>query len=184
LRRYIVHPNVSDEPRDVYVYARTRPLSANMPAEAVVQIVTELGNRNLAVWIGGGWGIDALLGEQTREHADLDLACPADDEATVIPTLASIGYRVVLEYRPARVVLADDDRHEVDLHLVSFDAQGSGVQTGPHGEVFRYPPEAFVTASIAGQAVGCLSAQQRLRFHSLSSRASMTGKTWKDSSAP
>jgi len=32
LRRYIVHPNVSDEPRDVYVYARTRPLLAAMRA--------------------------------------------------------------------------------------------------------------------------------------------------------
>ena len=26
------------------------------------------------VWIDGGWGVDALLGEQTRFHKDLDIA--------------------------------------------------------------------------------------------------------------
>ena len=25
------------------------------------------------VFIDGGWGVDALLGEQTREHQDIDL---------------------------------------------------------------------------------------------------------------
>src|SRR5919201_6639891 len=28
------------------------------------------------VWLDRGWGLDALLGEQTRPHDDLDLAIP------------------------------------------------------------------------------------------------------------
>ena len=83
----------------------------------------------------------------------------------MIAMLRAIGYRVVLEYRPARVVMADNDGHEVDLHPVRFDAHGSGVQAGPRGEEFQYPPDAFGTGFIAGQAVQCLSAQQQLRFH-------------------
>jgi hypothetical protein len=27
------------------------------------------------VWIAGGWGVDALVGRQTRIHSDLDLEC-------------------------------------------------------------------------------------------------------------
>jgi [ribosomal protein S5]-alanine N-acetyltransferase len=34
LRQYIIHPNVSNEPRDVYLYARTRPLHAGMQCAA------------------------------------------------------------------------------------------------------------------------------------------------------
>jgi hypothetical protein len=30
-------------------------------------------------WISGGWVIDLFLGEQTREHADLDLGCFRDE---------------------------------------------------------------------------------------------------------
>jgi lincosamide nucleotidyltransferase A/C/D/E len=32
--------------------------------------VTQLG---IEVWIDGGWGVDALLGLQTRSHKDLDI---------------------------------------------------------------------------------------------------------------
>jgi lincosamide nucleotidyltransferase A/C/D/E len=27
----------------------------------------------IKIWIDGGWGVDALLGKQTRTHADLDI---------------------------------------------------------------------------------------------------------------
>jgi hypothetical protein len=32
----------------------------------------------LVVWLDGGWGIDALLGRETRTHADLDLVIDRD----------------------------------------------------------------------------------------------------------
>jgi RimJ/RimL family protein N-acetyltransferase len=166
LRRYMTHPNVSAEPRDVYVYARTRPLQAAMHAADVLSVLTTLAERSLRVWVAGGWGIDALLGEQTRAHADLDLAFRAEDEAIVLDALARLGYRVVLDYRPARLAVGDDDGHEVDLHPVRFDASGSGVQAGLRDEVFHYPPDGFTIGSIAQQPVACLTAEQQIRFHS------------------
>ncbi len=165
LRRCIMHPNVGDEPRDVYLYARTRPRRAVMDAHAVLRVLGAAAERVAPVWIAGGWGIDALLGEQTREHADLDLACRAEDEATLLDALARLGYHVVLDYRPARVAVAEEDGHEVDLHPVRFDADGRGVQAGLRGEVFRYPPDAFTSGSIAGRSVPCLTVEQQLRFH-------------------
>lgn len=165
LRRYAVHPNVSDEPRDVYLYARTRPLLASMRAEDVLTVLDALADRRVPVWVAGGWGIDALLGEQTRAHADLDLAFRAEDETELLTALAHHGYRIVLDYRPARIAVGDDAGHEVDLHPVHFDALGYGVQAGFRDEVFHYPPDGFTIGSIARRPVACLTAEQQLRFH-------------------
>jgi lincosamide nucleotidyltransferase A/C/D/E len=83
----------------------------------------------------------------------------------LLDALARLGYRVVLDYRPARLAVADDDAHEVDLHPVRFDSDGRGVQAGLHGEVFVYPPDAFTSGAIAGRSVPCLTAEQQVRFH-------------------
>jgi lincosamide nucleotidyltransferase A/C/D/E len=44
-----------------------------MTAADVVEILGWLGAASVDVWLDGGWGVDALVGEQTREHKDLDL---------------------------------------------------------------------------------------------------------------
>jgi lincosamide nucleotidyltransferase A/C/D/E len=165
LARYIVNPNITDEPRDVYLYARTRPLHASMAEEDVLRVLASVSDQNVPVWVAGGWGIDALLGEQTRTHADLDLAYRIEDEPLLFDALGQLGYRIVLDYRPSRIAVADDAGHEVDLHPVRFDAQGFGVQTGLHGEVFHYPANSFTTGSIGHSSVACLTAELQLRFH-------------------
>jgi RimJ/RimL family protein N-acetyltransferase len=164
LRRAIMCPNLGTEPRDAYLYARTRPLQASMGAGEVLRVLRTAAGQGAPVWVAGGWGIDALLGEQTRQHTDLDLAFRADDEPKLLDALSQLGYRVVLDYRPARLALADDHGHEIDLHPVRFDADGSGVQAGFDGDVFRYPPDAFTVGSIRRQQA-CLTAEQQLRFH-------------------
>ena len=167
LRRCLVHVNISDQPRDVYLYARTRPLDGSMDEREVMDLLHAFAQQRTPVWVCGGWGIDALIGRKTRQHADLDLAIRAEDEATIIRTLQERAYRVVLDYRPARIALADDDGREVDLHPVHFDQRGFGIQAGLRdGEQFEYPPDGFAMGSINGRQVACLSVEQQVRFHS------------------
>ena len=45
-----------------------------MPAEVVVGIYILLNDLGVELWIDGGWSVDALLGQQTRPHKDLDIA--------------------------------------------------------------------------------------------------------------
>lgn len=116
-------------------------------------------------WVAGGWGVDALVGEQTREHRDLDLALDARHEAAALEALARIGYAIETDWRPARVELAAADERWVDLHPVTFDAHGHGRQPDFDGGHFDYPPECFVTGRIGGATVRCLSAEQQRRFH-------------------
>ena len=37
------------------------------------ELLRTLAAHGVDVAVGGGWGVDALVGEQTREHSDLDL---------------------------------------------------------------------------------------------------------------
>jgi hypothetical protein len=56
-----------------------------MTAGDVLSVLDLLRRANVEVWVGGGWGIDALVGAQTRDQRDLDLhplVCGADGSAT------------------------------------------------------------------------------------------------------
>ncbi|MBB5889311.1 nucleotidyltransferase domain-containing protein [Kutzneria kofuensis] len=135
-----------------------------MTADDVLAIVTVL--REFDVWIGGGWGIDALVGEQTREHRDLDLAHREDQEPAVVAALAAAGFVETLDWRPVRFVVTDPAGREIDLHPLVFAPDGSAVQASFVPEQpFRYPASCFVTGTIRGTRVPCLSAEQQVCFH-------------------
>jgi len=44
-----------------------------MTADDVLEIIRSLERSLIGIWLDGGWGVDALLGEETRPHDDLDL---------------------------------------------------------------------------------------------------------------
>ncbi|MEU7783262.1 aminoglycoside adenylyltransferase [Amycolatopsis sp. NPDC049159] len=118
-----------------------------------------------AVWLAGGWGIDALLGRQTREHRDLDLLHRLDEEEAVVAALAASGYRETLDLRPVRFVLSGGGT-ELDLHPLVFAGDGSATQEADdEGAVFRYPADCFVTGHVDGVEVPCVSVAQQIFFH-------------------
>jgi lincosamide nucleotidyltransferase A/C/D/E len=55
-----------------------------MPAREVVRIFDLLEAQGLQVWLDGGWGVDALVGTQTRKHDDLDVAVVLAEADAVI----------------------------------------------------------------------------------------------------
>jgi lincosamide nucleotidyltransferase A/C/D/E len=44
-----------------------------MQASDIMQIIDWFEQANIPVWLDGGWGVDALVGHQTRSHSDLDV---------------------------------------------------------------------------------------------------------------
>jgi len=136
-----------------------------MHADQVLEVLARLQAAGVRPWIGGGWGIDALIGEQTRPHDDLDLAIDTRDQAHTIQTLQQAGFGIVEDHRPTRLVMRTRTGTEVDLHPVDFTHPGPGVQLVPGGKPFLYPTDAFTSGRIAGQPVACLSAVQQVRFH-------------------
>jgi Aminoglycoside-2''-adenylyltransferase len=62
-----------------------------MSAADVVEILGCLDAASADVWLDGGWGVDALVGEQTREHEDLDLIVRDAHESRMREVLATTG---------------------------------------------------------------------------------------------
>ncbi|MEJ7792124.1 MAG: hypothetical protein WKF65_09165 [Gaiellaceae bacterium] len=50
-----------------------------MSAADVVEVLDVLEAADVAVFLDGGWGVDALIGAQTREHDDLDVHLSLED---------------------------------------------------------------------------------------------------------
>jgi lincosamide nucleotidyltransferase A/C/D/E len=131
---------------------------------SVVEVLEVLERAECRSWVAGGWGVDALVGRQTRQHRDLDLVIDAEQEASALAALRRLGYEVETDWRPARVELAAAGSRWVDLHPVWFNGHGHGRQVGLDGGFFEYPSDCFVTGRLGGRAVPCLSAEQQLRF--------------------
>lgn len=142
-----------------------------MRAGDVVEIVGALTAAAVSASIAGGWGVDALIGRQTRRHKDLDLIVDASDaaQATVRKVLHDLGYEPVDsgaeggKWMPRRLVLRHPDGRTIDLLPVHFE----GGATGPDGETAagRLAPTALVSGIVAGHPVSCLSPSVQLTFH-------------------
>lgn len=137
-----------------------------MTATEVHAVLDGLAAAGCRAWIGGGWGVDALVGVQSRPHRDLDLSIPAEMEAVALEVLGGLGYRIETDWRPVRVEVVAADRGRVDLHPLTFDQGGNGHQAGLDGASFTYPADCFTTGTIGGRKVGCLSVAQQILFHS------------------
>jgi len=136
-----------------------------MPAERVHETLDALSSAHVEAWCMGGWGVDALLGEQSRDHRDLDLIVDLDDVDWALAALARLGYRewyrnlatAAVWYREDRsgrededvVVLRDGAYRAVEVHLLRLRRCG-------------LTPAAGV---IAGRTVRCLSAESQRRAY-------------------
>jgi lincosamide nucleotidyltransferase A/C/D/E len=138
-----------------------------MDARRVLDLLARLAAAELDVWLDGGWGVDALLAEQTRAHDDLDLASRIEDSKRLEEVLAGCGYRTAGGGLPSSFELVDDAGHQVDVHPVAFDDQGDGIYVMADGSRWVYPAAGFGgSGSIAGQAVPCLTPEVMLVNHS------------------
>src|ERR1019366_7462689 len=100
------------------------PKYTRMSGDVVVQLLQLFAQNGIDVVVDGGWGVDALLGEQTRPHGDLDIALQHEDVPKICALLEAHGYKDVphvgtWEYN---FVMGDEQGHEVDLHSYTFDA--------------------------------------------------------------
>jgi lincosamide nucleotidyltransferase A/C/D/E len=96
-------------------------------AQDVLAVLDLLAAAGVEAWVDGGWGIDALVGEATRVHSDIDLVVPLPSVEAVLAALAAAGYaRVLRDWRPTAAAVADERSREVDLHLITPTPAGGG----------------------------------------------------------
>jgi lincosamide nucleotidyltransferase A/C/D/E len=147
-------------------------------ANDVISMYQHLLNHDIQIWLIGGWGIDALLGEQTRPHKDLDVIMLLDDIVRMRELLARDGYDLKELWSENRwavdalgtetataFVLWDSEGRELDAHAMSLDDQGHGIPAWEaEGLVFKGQDLAG-EGTISGLTVRCISPEMQMLCH-------------------
>ncbi len=139
-----------------------------MISRDVIDLYEALEDQGVEIWIDGGWGVDALLGEQSRPHSDLDIAIQQKDLPKFREWLRERGYKdIKVEIaRDWNFVLGDEHGREVDVHVIVLDSQGNGIY-GPPENGEKYPAASLTgTGLIEGRRVRCISPEWMVKFHS------------------
>ena len=133
-------------------------------AADVAELLDRLDAAGLWYCVEGGWGVDALLGEETRPHSDLDLGVRMDEVDTLRGVFPEFE-RDDVDW-PASFVLRDGAR-KLDCHPLVFDERGDGFQAQlGGGESYRWPREHLAARGrVRGREVRCITAELQLRWH-------------------
>ena len=133
-----------------------------MSANDVVEIIKLLEQHKIEVYVDGGWGVDALLGEQTRKHDDLDIALSHEFVPKLREILLDCGYSDVVrvDTRECNFVLGDDKGRLIDVHSYTFDDNGTNI----FGVAYE-PHHLTGTGNIDGHPVKCIPPNVMVEFH-------------------
>ncbi|NIM94537.1 MAG: hypothetical protein GTO18_12620 [Anaerolineales bacterium] len=146
--------------------------------EDVIRILQSLSSNSIQVWLTGGWGIDALLCEQTRHHKDLDFLMLVDDVVRMRKLLALDGYELkefwsenswVVDSNgveiPTAFVLHDSGGREVDVHAMHLDDHGNGIpEWSDEGLIFK-KEDLGSEGFISDFSVSCISPEMQMLCH-------------------
>ena len=138
-----------------------------MTAVDAIGLYRQISDLEIEIWIDGGWSVDALLGEQTRSHEDLDLVDLQFDIPRLRAFLEDNRFHDVERDDTSawNFVLGDEQGRLVDVHAVVFDGFGNGLY-GPAERGVMYPAGSLTgVGSIAGQIVNCISPTFLVEFH-------------------
>ncbi len=132
-----------------------------MDASRLLAIYNLMERHGIKIWIDGGWCVDALVGKQTRDHADLDIAVRRRDNDRLHKLLEAEGYSEVTRRDSSDWMYVAGNRqgNQVDVHVFEYDKGGNnsyGVEY-PFGSLTG-------TGRVNGQQVRCVDAKWMLRF--------------------
>jgi lincosamide nucleotidyltransferase A/C/D/E len=130
-------------------------LNVAFTLDDVVEVLDAFDRAGVRGWLAGGWGIDALVGRQTRPHTDLDLVVSSDELERILDALREHGYR----RGPAR----HDPEGFLPVHEMVRDAAGRVIELHP-ADLRTWPgdeltAEPFARGSLDGRPVDCLSVE-------------------------
>ncbi len=129
-----------------------------------LDLFDELG---ITVWVDGGWGVDALLGEQTREHQDLDIVISWEDSHILTEALFGRGFVDIHtgDRKDRNFVMGHPLHGRIDFHVVERTEDGGAVYGPGELDWIISKLELAAVGSIGGREVRCLSVDYQVRSH-------------------
>ncbi len=148
-------------------------------SEDAIYLYRRLLDHGIQFWLTGGWGIDALLGEQTRPHKDLDALLLLDDMVQMCEILGKDGFNLkelwsenewTIDSEGKKTatafVLQDPAGREFDAHAIRIDKQGNGIPAWVESDKFIFTREELSgKGMIAGYPVKCITAEGQVKCH-------------------
>ena len=134
-----------------------------MKIQDVVEIVSLFEDAGMLVVIDGGWAVDALLGQQTRVHEDLDVAVLHADVPKMRALLSERGFVDVPrdDTWECNFVMGDANGRLIDFHSCTFDEEEQNV----FGVAYEW--EAWQGEGvIGGRKVRCIEPKILVDYHS------------------
>ena len=125
-----------------------------MTGHDVLRVLDALHVNGVSPVIQGGWGVDALLGRQTRLHKFVDLIVDEKEQDDILSALDALGYDEVDYVSRGRTELSQPDGRKISLHLLDEDL----VQHSNEWR-FQFPAQSLQGRGlIVGRPVRCLGA--------------------------
>jgi hypothetical protein len=148
----------------------------SMPLGEVLRVTARLDAAAAQYWLGGGWGLDSLLGFQSRIHHDIDLVLKDYDEAlpTVTTALQDLGYAMISADRsaawlPRRTTFMNVKARVIEVLGVDWemvDAAWTLLGSERPASVTRQARQHFfTTGSLADRPVPSLTREAQTLFH-------------------
>ena len=134
-----------------------------MKIEDVVEIVSLFEDAGMFVVIDGGWAVDALLGQQTRVHEDLDVAVLHADVPKMRALLSERGFVDMPrdDTWECNFVMGDAKGRLIDFHSCTFDEEKQNV----FGVAYEW--EAWQGEGVIGaRKVRCIEPKILVDYHS------------------
>ncbi len=114
-----------------------------MPTAIAVRTLAALEAAGIVAVLMGGWGVDALVGEQLRVHHDLDLIVDHTQLDLTLMALGALGFREWFRNPdPApfgesqlegSIAVRDAAMRVIDLHPLHLDVDGPALAPGDIG---------------------------------------------------
>lgn len=119
----------------------------------VLRVLDAMHLADVSPCLEGGWGIDALLGRQTRAHSDLDLCLSRYERELALDALAVLGFDQISTGSAWLLRAADSNGRHVDVRL--FDGAPDGVGS-EHTDGRGF---------VVGRPVRCLNSDGQILAH-------------------
>ncbi|MBO5135757.1 MAG: lincosamide nucleotidyltransferase Lnu(C) [Clostridia bacterium] len=129
----------------------------------VKQILRLAMEAEIKVFLDGGWGVDALIGYETRTHNDIDIFVEKNDYHKFIQIIKDNGfYEIKMEYTTtSHTVWEDENKRIIDLHCFEYTDDDKILYEGN-----CFPLETFTgRGKVEDIEVSCIEPYSQVMFH-------------------
>lgn len=127
-----------------------------------IEIINYAKTLGIQVWLDGGWGVDALLKEQTRAHNDIDLFIEEKNKEIFINLLLAKEFNEVIEIYTTNdhTVWKDKLGRIIDLHIFRLN-NNEIIYDGMKFSIDIFNGK----GKIGNIEVNCVNAEAQVSFH-------------------